>query len=139
MLIKIYNDELVEFPDELAALVLTNPVFDQNVPDYSLEEVNAVVHGVLGTYFEEGFTLEQNIAEVRDIYASQRTPSAANLAKALALIRHYNQNIAVEDIARVRADLVFPCCGNNYKHKSGEVMDQVPKPESMEKDMIEFH
>jgi hypothetical protein len=139
MRIKIYNDELVEFPDELAALVLINPVFDQDVPHYSLEEVNAVVHGVLGTYFEEGFTLEQNIAEVRDIYTSQRTPSAANLAKALALIRHYNQNIALEDITRVRADLVFPCGGNNYKPKSGEGMDQVPKPDSMEKDMIEFH
>lgn len=126
MLIKIYNDELVEFPDELAALVLTNPVFDQDLPDYSLEEVNAVVHGVLGTFFEESFTLEQNIAEVKDIYASQRAPSAANLEKALAMIRHYNENIAVEDIAWVRAELVFPCGGNNYQTNHSRVIDQAP-------------
>ncbi len=128
MLIKIYNDELVEFPDELAALTLIDIGFDHDTPNYSLEEVNAVVHGVLGTFFEEGLTLEQNIAEVKDIYAAQRPPSAANLEKALALIRHYNENIAVEDIAWVSADLVFPCGGNNYKPKPGYVIDQAAKP-----------
>ncbi len=128
MLIKIYNDELVEFPDDLAARILATPLLDEDVPDYPIEEVNALIHGVLGALFEEEWTLEQNIAEVRDIYAPQRIPSATNLEKALALIRHYNENIAVEDIAWVSADLVFPCGGNNYKPKPGYVINQGAKP-----------
>ncbi len=128
MLIKIYNDELVEFPDDLAARILATPLLDENVPDYSIEEINALIHGVLGALFEEEWTLEKNIAEVRDIYAPQRIPNAANLEKALALIRHYNENIAVEDIAWVSADLVFPCGGNNYQVKHSYVIDQAPNP-----------
>lgn len=108
MLIRIYNDEIVEFPDDLAARILAIPIVDEDVPDYSIEEVNALIHGVLGALFEEELTLEQNIAEVSDIYAPQCPVSAANLEKAFALIRNYNENIAVADIACVSADLIFP-------------------------------
>lgn len=115
MLIKIYNNKLVEFPDDLAARILATPLMDEDLADYSIEEVNALIHGVLGALFEEEWTLNQNIAEVRSIYAPQRAPSAANMEKAHALIKHYNDNIGLEDIAWVSADLAFPCGGNNYQ------------------------
>ena len=132
MLIRIYNDELVEFPDDLAARILATPIMDEDVPDYSIEEVNALIHGVLGALFEEELTLEQNIAEVRNIYAPQCPASASNLEKAFALIRNYNEKIAVDDIARVRADLAFPFGGNNYKSNHGYVIDQSSKPGVMD-------
>ncbi len=123
MLIKIFNDEPVEFPDNLAALTLIDLFFGHDVPAYSLEHVNALVHRTLKAFFEETLTLEQNIAAVRSIYASQRAPSAAKLEKALTLIRHYNENIAVEDIARVRPDLIFPC-DDEYNPIPGYTIDQ---------------
>jgi hypothetical protein len=126
MLIKIHNDELVEFPDALAAQILATPIVAKTVPDYSIEEVNAVIHGILGALFEDELTLEQNIQAVRAIYDAQGPASAANLAKATGLIRNYNENIAVEDIAWVSADLAFPFGGNNYQSKNDCVNDHAP-------------
>lgn len=108
MLIKIDNDELVEFPDALAAQILASPIVVQSVPDYSIEEVNAVIHGVLGALFEDELTLDQNIQAVQAIYEAQHPASAGNLAKAMGLIQNYNDNIAVKDIAWVSQDLAFP-------------------------------
>lgn len=130
MLIRIYNDQIVEFPDDLAAVLLACPLIGSDVPDYSIEEVNAVIHSILGAFFEEEFTLEQNIAAIREIYAPQCPPVAANLKKAFSLIMSYNENIAMDDIAHVGADLVFPCGGNNYKPNHGNVIDQSPNPDA---------
>ncbi len=125
MLIKIYNDELVQLPDDLATLILASPLVGNDVPNYTLEEVNAVVHGILGTFFEEEATLAQNIAEVREIYAARPAPCHANLEKAAALIANYNQQIAPADIGRVSDYLVFPCGGNDYPAHRGYVIEQV--------------
>lgn len=128
MLIKIHNDELVEFPDALAAQILASPIVAQSVPDYSIEEVNAVIHGVLGALFEDELTLAQNIQAVQAIYSAQHSVSAANLAKAMALIQNYNENIAVKDIASVSPELAFPFGGNRYPPNSNCVIDLAATP-----------
>ncbi len=114
MLIKAYNNTLLEFPDDLAALILADPVGGQDVPDYSIEEINAIIHGVLGALFEEELTLEQNIALVSTSYSQQNPVDDKNLEKAFSLVQHYNQNIQLAEIAQVSPDLAFPCGGNVY-------------------------
>lgn len=97
MKIRLANDDLVEYPDELGALVLADPACG-DVPDFSLEELNCVISGALGVLFDESLTLEQNIEEAWREYTQWGAPSAANLQKARALIKYYKENIALESI-----------------------------------------
>ncbi|WP_338848058.1 hypothetical protein V8J88_04490 [Massilia sp. W12] len=97
MLIRLANDDLVEYPDELGALVLADPSCG-DVPDFSLEELNCVISGALGVMFDESLTLEQNIADAMAEYTQWGTPSAANMEKARRLIKYYKEKIALEDI-----------------------------------------
>ncbi len=105
MLIRLANDALVEYPDELGALVLADPS-NGDVPEFSLEELNCVISGALGVMFDESLTLEQNIAEARIEYTKWGNPSAANMEKAHALIKSYKENIAAEDIGYSDSALV---------------------------------
>ena len=105
MLIRLANNNLVEYPDELGALVLADPTCG-DVPNFSLEELNCVISGALGMLFDESLTLEQNIAEARVEYTQWGPPSAANLEKAHALIKYYKENIALEDIGYSDRELV---------------------------------
>ncbi len=107
MLIRIFDDAIVEFPDDLAALILADPSYGDDFPEFSIDEVNAIIHGTLGAFFDQDFTLEKNIKKVRDRYASLESPSISNLDAALASIRNYSQNIDVNDIGLVDKNLLF--------------------------------
>lgn len=105
MLIRLDNDELLEYPDELGALVLADPR-DGDVPDFSLDVLNALLSSSLGLLFNRSQTLEQNIVKAREHYTKWGNPSAANLEKALALIKNYNENIAPGDIGYSERELI---------------------------------
>lgn len=97
MLIRLVNGELVAYPDDVVALMLADPTYG-DTPDLSVDEANCLIHAMIGTFFNEELTLEQNIQKIRDIYASLASPSASNLEKAHAQIRRYTENIALADI-----------------------------------------
>lgn len=105
MLIRLANDDLVEYPDELGALVLAEPIHG-DVPDFSLEELNCVINCNLGMIFDDELTLEQNIDKAREFYSMWGQPDAANLEKALALVKQYTENIALKDIGYIDKELL---------------------------------
>ena len=110
MLIRLANDDLVEYPDELGALVLAAPRYG-DVPDFSLEELNCLISGALGILFDESLTLAQNIAEAKAHHSKWGMPTAANLAKAHALIKYYKENIALADIGYSDRELLHSAYG----------------------------
>lgn len=125
MLIRLISLELIEYPDELGALVLADPT-QGDVPDFSLEEVNLLVNGVLVMLFDENLTLEENIEQAREHCTMWGTPDAANLEKALAQIKHYNENMALKDIGYSDRDLVLDAYGIQRSHprSTENVIDQ---------------
>ncbi|WP_338846945.1 hypothetical protein V8J88_24660 [Massilia sp. W12] len=105
MLIRIENDELLEYPDELGALVLADPR-DGDMPDFPLDIVNCLLHDTLVRLFDASYTLQQNIAKAEAYCAKWGQPSPSNLAKARAMIADYNANIPPESIGFVDKDLM---------------------------------
>jgi hypothetical protein len=105
MLIRIITLELIEYPDDLGALVMAD-VSRNDVPPFSLEEINLIVNGILGLLYDEDLTLEENISYARTHCGRWGTPDAAALQKGLEQIKHYNQNIPAEQIGYSSQELV---------------------------------
>lgn len=97
----LVDDTLHDCPDDLAALILVDPSCGDDLPDFSIEEVNAIVHGVLGTFHDENLSWEANIEKMREHYATVPHPAPADLAAALKMVENYNQNIKLKDVACV--------------------------------------
>ena len=97
MLIRLANDDLVEYPDELGALVLADPRFG-DVPNYTLEELNYLISFSLAILWDDSLTLAQNIAKAREDSNRWAQPSAANMEKAHAMIQFYKKNVAEKDV-----------------------------------------
>ncbi|WP_338849672.1 hypothetical protein V8J88_11495 [Massilia sp. W12] len=97
MLIRLANDNLVEYPDELGALVLADPGFG-DVPDYTLEDLNYLISFSLAILWDDSLTLAQNIAKASEDCSHWAQPSAANMEKARAMIQFYKDNVAEKDI-----------------------------------------
>lgn len=110
MLIRLANDDLVEYPDELGALVLADPSIG-DVPDFSLAELNCVISGALGVLYDESLSLEQNIAEATAEYTQWGPASDANMEKARGLVRYYKENIALEEIGYSDRELLHAAYG----------------------------
>lgn len=97
MLVRLDNNELVEYPDELGALLLEDPS-EGDVPDFSLEELNCLISGGFAAIYDEGLTLEENIEYAIEHYTRWGKPTAHNLEKARAQIKYYKENIAPADV-----------------------------------------
>ena len=131
MLIRIDNEELVEFPDDLVAMMLAAPVVgDQSDdPDLSIEELNCLIHGMLGSLSKEGNTHEQDIDNIREYCSLMGNPTDANLEKARAQVKFYNETLTPSEIGRsdretIRA--VFGFHSNTGKTDDGNIIDYVP-------------
>ena len=110
MLIRLANDDVVEYPDELGILVLADPSCG-DVPDFSLEELNCVISGSLGVLYDESLSLDQNIAEARVECTKWGSPTPANLEKARVLIEYYNKNVARKDVGISDIELIKAAYG----------------------------
>ncbi len=97
MLIRLANDDLVEYPDELGALVLADPSFG-DVPNYTLEELNYLISFSLAILWDDSLTLAQNIAKAREDSNRWAQPSAANMEKANTMVQFYKKNVAEKDV-----------------------------------------
>ncbi len=100
MLIRYHNNELVEYPDDLIVLMLASPLHGDldDESDWSIKELNCLIHAMLGTGCDETLSLEQNIEKIRTIYERFGQPTAANLARAQALVQFYNETLSADEI-----------------------------------------
>ncbi len=105
MLIRIITEELIEYPDELGALVLAEST-TPDAPPIPLDEVNLVVNGVLGLIYKENFSLEENIKRARAHCTLCGTPDDVAMEKALAQIKEYNEKVPTEEIGYSSQDLI---------------------------------
>lgn len=104
MLIRIDHDRFAECPDDLAALILTDSFGGRALTDYSISEINALIHWTLGTFATDGKTWEENLQGVREIYANLPGRDPDLLPQALLMVQRYNQLITHDEIGRVDAD-----------------------------------
>jgi hypothetical protein len=105
MLIRLKTEELVEYPNELGALVLADPR-EGDVPDFTPDLVNCLIHDALVPMFNQSLTHEQNIADATAHFTQIGAASEANLKKARALIADYNKNIAQDAVGYVDRNLM---------------------------------
>ena len=126
MLIRLANDALVEYPDELGALVLADPSFG-DVPNYTLEELNYLISFSLAILWVDSLTLAQNIAKAREDSNRWAQPSVANMEKAHAMIQFYKENVVERDVGYSSPAFVNFLSDN---HATGErqprVVDDIP-------------
>ncbi|PCJ11801.1 MAG: hypothetical protein COB04_18595 [Gammaproteobacteria bacterium] len=92
MLIRYLDDNLRDIPDELAIAILADPTSEEDISEYTSHWVNVIVHGVLGTMFDEDKNFEENVSDI--ISKFPQAPESRK-AQALELIKAYN--IEVED------------------------------------------
>ena len=133
MLIRSHINELLEYPDDLVAMMLASPFHGDldDESDWSIQEINCLIHAMLGAAFDETLTLEQNIEKIRHVYAPFGEPPAANLKRAQALVRLYNENLPVEEIGRVDSETiraVFPFQNTAHIVEAENVLEQTLKP-----------
>ena len=125
MLIRLPNDEIVTYPDELGALILAEPIHG-DVPDFSLDELNCILNCNLAMLYDEDITLAENIQKANEFYSTWGPPDAANLAKARTLVAQYVENIKVAELGYVPKEVFNEFFGiQSNRPKAGEkVIDQ---------------
>ncbi|WP_299948051.1 hypothetical protein [uncultured Microbulbifer sp.] len=107
MLIRIETGELKEFPEDLAALILADPSCgEDDKPEFTAEEVNALLHAILGTFARDEISFEENIEKIRERYESIGRPCEENLRIAQESIQAYVREIKGDDIGMVDSELV---------------------------------
>lgn len=104
MEIKIDETTLIEFPDDLAALLIADPSYGDTAPEFGAQEVNILIHGLLASLYDVNRPLEQNIANIREQYGSIVQPVEVAIQTAIRSIHRYNAEISEEDIGLVNAD-----------------------------------
>jgi hypothetical protein len=129
MLIRLANEDLVEYPDEVGALALADPS-EGDVPEYSLDELNLTINGLLAIFYDEALTLEENIEWARGHYTKWGTPTAINLEKAHALITLYKESVAPADIGYGPLALVKELYGiQSSKSNDVYIIENRPDPQ----------
>jgi hypothetical protein len=116
MLIRLNNLELIEYPDDLGALVMADIIRDEE-PRFSIEEINLLINGVLAPLYDEKLTLEQNINDAKVHCSHWGIPDDAAMLKGFTAVRQYNENVSAEQIGYVRQELVseYYCTKSNRK------------------------
>ncbi len=105
MLICLENLELIEYPDDLGALLMADIIRDDE-PNFSIEEINLLINGVLAPLYDEKLSLEQNITKARVHCALSGIPDAAAMVKGFDAVRQYNENVPAEQVGFVSQQLV---------------------------------
>lgn len=107
MLIRIETGELKAFPEDLAALILADPSCgEDDKPEFTADEVNALLHAILGTFARVEISFEENIERIRKRYESIKQPSEENLQLARVSIQTYVREIKGADIGMVDNEFV---------------------------------
>ncbi|WP_338847746.1 hypothetical protein V8J88_03250 [Massilia sp. W12] len=132
MLIRLANDALVEYPDELGILVLADPS-QGDVPDFTLEELNCLISGALGMLYDESATLQQNIHAAQIHFSKWGIASPANLEKARTLLEVYKQiapqNIGYSDLQLIKSAYGILSPAELQRHR---MLELSPAPAQLE-------
>ena len=105
MLIRLTSLELMEYPDELGALVMADLMRTDSEP-FSLEEINLIVNGVLVPLYDEALTLEENISYAKEHCILTGMPDATTMQKGYEQIKRYNEDMLVEQIGYSSQELI---------------------------------
>lgn len=129
MLVRLASGDLVEYPDEVGALALADPS-QGDVPDFSLEDLNLLISGGLGVLYDEALSLEENIVWAKEHYTKWGEPSASNMAKALAQIKFYKENVAPADVGFVDLELAKAAYGiqSSQRKPDDDFIENMPSP-----------
>ncbi|MDP5209449.1 hypothetical protein [Microbulbifer sp. 2205BS26-8] len=120
MLIRIETGELIEFPEDLAALVLIDPLSDgDDQPIFTAEEVNLLLHSIVGTHYDPELSREDNIKEIEELYGQFKPPSAQTLRLAQQSIRAYVREIKRDEIGMVNREQVDQMFVDNPQKRLG--------------------
>lgn len=95
MLIRYLDGKLRDIPDELAIAILADPTATEDISEYTSHWVNVIIHGVLGTIFDESKSFEENIKCAIDDF---QPASRERQEQALQLIKTYNIEVKDDDI-----------------------------------------
>lgn len=107
MLIRIGENLFREFPEDLAALILSDPSSSDVDQSFSADDVNVLIHGIFGTHYDFSISYDENLNKVREIYQAMGQPDREAYVAAEAGIRLYNQNIDKEQIGLVDSEYLF--------------------------------
>ncbi len=130
MLVRLASGDLVEYPDEVGALALADPS-QGDVPDFSLEDLNLLISGGLGVFYDEALSLEENIAWAKAHYTKWGKPTASNMAKALAQIKFYKENVSPADVGYVDLELAKAAYGiqSSKRKPEDDFIENMPSPQ----------
>ena len=95
MLIRYFDNNLRDIPDELAIAILADPTSKEDISEYTSHWVNVIVHGVLGTIFDEDKSFEGNVSDAIREFGQA---SEERRGQALELIKAYNIEVEDSDI-----------------------------------------
>ena len=107
MLIRVDDNTFREFPDELAALILSNPCDEDGLQEFTASEVNVLIHGIFGTYYDSSQSYEKNIDRVKEIYLKLGRPTEEGYRLACEAVNSYNREITQNEIGLVDHEELF--------------------------------
>jgi hypothetical protein len=107
MLIRLPNDSIRDMPDEIGALLLSDPSHDDDISDFTGQDVNVVIHGILASYFEDTKSFEEIIEEIRTQFLKFGPAKDEKVRIATDLIKKYNIEIKNEEIGMVNPHDMF--------------------------------
>lgn len=107
MKIKIDDDHIQEFPDDVAALIIADPSYGDEIIDLNASEVNVLIHGVLASIYNPTLSFEENINNIKTRYMDTAKPNKEALNVALGLIEKYKIEIEDDDIGQVGFDDMY--------------------------------
>ena len=98
MLIRIDDDILREFPDDLAALIVADPTSTEKILEFSTYDINVLVHGIFGAFYDKSLSYEQNIEKMREKYSKYGQPDEDVYLAACKAVKAYITEVKNEDI-----------------------------------------
>ena len=101
MLIRDLNGSIRELPEEVAELLLSDPSYDDDISDFTSDDVNILIHTLLSVYFEHEKTFEQTVVDIKNNFKDIGPISKEKLNTARVLIKKYNIEIPNEKIGMV--------------------------------------
>jgi hypothetical protein len=107
MLVRVEDDLVVELPDDIGVLILSDPSYGDTLSDMTPHEVNVLIHGILGAFYEDDISIEENIVAIRTMYSSIESASDENKATAMAAVKSYNLKVEYKNVGIFQADELF--------------------------------
>ncbi len=123
MLIRNLKNELVEFPNELAALILASPLHGDDEMIFDVDDVNLQVHFVFSLHYDESLCYADNLAEINEVAVIGRKDETWGEAVTLFTVLKKGENLTFLQLKDWCKDKMSP-----YKTpKSMHIIDALPR------------